>query len=126
MPTVQGIWEAGVRVYVAGPISNGDQFANIAAGIDAAHAIREHGHTPFVPHLTFAWHMRHPRPYADWLEYDLAWLDVCDALVRLPGESPGADQEVAAASERGIAVYFGLKRFLALGSLPLGEAKERA
>jgi hypothetical protein len=30
----------------------------------------------------------------------------CDAVLRLPGESTGADQDVAIARERGIPVYF--------------------
>ena len=32
--------------------------------------------------------------YETWMEYDLAWLGACEALLRLPGHSPGADREV--------------------------------
>jgi ABC-type sugar transport system substrate-binding protein len=32
-------------------------------------------------------------------------LQHCDAVLRLPGESTGADQDVAIARERGIPVY---------------------
>lgn len=35
-------------------------------------------------------------------------LERCDAVLRLPGESRGADQDVAIARGRGIPVYFGL------------------
>ena len=40
-------------------------------------------------------HLSHPRPYRVWTALDFAWLAVCDAAVRLPGHSPGADAEVA-------------------------------
>jgi hypothetical protein len=30
----------------------------------------------------------------------------CDAVLRLPGESTGADRDVAIAAERGIPVYY--------------------
>ncbi|TPW70314.1 DUF4406 domain-containing protein [Schumannella sp. 10F1B-5-1] len=35
-------------------------------------------------------------------------LQHCDAVLRLPGESRGADQDVAIARERGLPVYFAL------------------
>lgn len=56
-------------------------------------------------------------PNADWTvidlpAIDLAWVDVCDFVVRLPGESKGADAEVARAYERGIPVFFNLNSAL--------------
>jgi hypothetical protein len=33
-------------------------------------------------------------------------LEHCDAVLRLPGESSGADQDVAIAQERGLPVYY--------------------
>ncbi|GAG05287.1 unnamed protein product, partial [marine sediment metagenome] len=33
------------------------------------------------------------------------WLEVCDCVLRLPGESAGADLEVERAKELGIPVY---------------------
>lgn len=38
--------------------------------------------------------------------YDLAWLERCDALLRVPGPSAGADREVAHARERGLPTFF--------------------
>ena len=40
------------------------------------------------------WHLISLHEYKEWLGYDLSWLERCDALVRLPGESNGADGEV--------------------------------
>jgi hypothetical protein len=54
------------------------------------------------------WHVVAPHDYSFWCIYDLAWLEVCDVLLRLPGESPGADREVAFADEHGIPVVCNL------------------
>ena len=35
-------------------------------------------------------------------------LEHCDAVLRLPGESTGADQDVAIARRRGLPVYYSL------------------
>lgn len=102
-----------MRVYVAGPYSHGDVVLNIREAILASSQLLEAGHAPFCPHLTGLWHMLSPQAYERWLAYDLDWLDVCEALVLLPGYSPGADREVKAALERGIPVYHGVAHCLA-------------
>lgn len=99
-----------MRVYIAGPYSSGDQVLNVKAALDAAEDLVERGHIPFVPHLTAWWHFLHPKPYRWWIRYDNVWLLQCEAVVRLPGESPGADEEVALARSKGIPVYYGLSR----------------
>jgi hypothetical protein len=43
--------------------------------------------------------------FEDWMGLDLAWVEAADALIRLPGESVGADQEVALARKLGIPVF---------------------
>ena len=43
--------------------------------------------------------------HADWLDMDFAWVSVSDAVLRLPGESAGADRETAYAAERGVPVF---------------------
>src|SRR5262245_9980986 len=103
-----------MRVYIAGPLTaSGDSMENIRAALDAAQKVREAGHNPFVPHLNHFWHFLYPASYGEWMAYDLVWLDVCQALIRLPGESPGADIEVRYAKTRRILVYEGVDEFLA-------------
>jgi hypothetical protein len=102
-----------MRVYVAGPYSGGDTILNIRAAIRAASRIMDAGHAPFYPHLTGIWHLVSPKEYEQWLAYDFEWLRACEALVRLPGDSPGADREVETAKEEGIPVYLGVGAFLA-------------
>lgn len=105
---------AGVkRIYVAGPYTQPDPAANAARAVEAANRIFDAGYWPYIPHLTHFWHPQIPRPYEDWMALDLVWLEVCDALVRLPGDSPGADREVAQAQELGIPVFRGVGALLA-------------
>jgi len=100
-----------VYVYVAGPYSKGDVMDNIHRAIRAANWLMDAGYTPFVPHLTGIWHLVTPKPYWAWLEYDNKWLRKCDAVLRLDGESSGADKEVELALELGIPVYYDLLAF---------------
>ena len=93
------------RIYVAGPITLGDQAKNVRAGIDAADALLALGCFPYVPHLTHFWHIIHHHTHDEWLALDFAWLRVCDALLRLPGASVGADMETAFAREHGIPIF---------------------
>ena len=93
------------RVYVAGPYTHGDVAANVAAALRAADELIEAGFAPFVPHLSHFQHMAHPRPYRVWTALDFAWLAVCAAAVRLPGDSTGADAEVQWCRTHGIPVF---------------------
>jgi hypothetical protein len=100
------------KVFIAGPYTKGDVALNVRKAARAADRVWAAGFTPFLPHLTHLWHLISPHPYLDWLALDLEWLAVCDHLVRLPGESGGADGEVARALELRIPVYEGLEEFL--------------
>ena len=97
------------KIYLAGPISKGDLGYNIAQAIRAADVLMGMGAAPYVPHLTVYWQMMSamyhgPKmdDYEHWIPYDFAWLKASDALLRLPGESKGADMEMTMANPRGI------------------------
>lgn len=94
-------------VYVAGPInSSGIQNRNVRRACEVAERLRVAGLVPFLPHLNVLWDTICPEASdEEWLAWDFAWLEKCDALVRIPGVSRGADREVAFAMERGIPVY---------------------
>ncbi len=93
-------------VYIAGPYTHPDPVQNTHEVIRVAAELVDKGLvTPFVPHLTLLWHLVDPRPLDFWYEYDVAMLARCDALLRLPGDSTGADREVAFAKERGLPVF---------------------
>lgn len=100
-----------MRIYVAGPYTQGSEVENIRNAIDAAEQLVNRGHEPFVPHLNGFWHLAYPHDYETWMRVDMAWLRVSDALVLLPGHSPGAQREVALAHRLGIPVFAGLAPF---------------
>jgi hypothetical protein len=101
-----------VRVYIAGPYTKGDVAQHVRNAVEAADKLLKAGHLPYVPHLTHFWHLLFPGPYEQWMALDLGWLSTCQALVRLPGESKGADIEVAEARRLGIPVFDSVATFL--------------
>ena len=96
-----------MKVYIAGPMSHGDIAGNVRQAMDAAATLMQAGHAVYVPHLCHFMEISHPQPYELWLAQDFAWIAASDALIRLPGESSGADREAAFARERGIPVWEG-------------------
>jgi Domain of unknown function (DUF4406) len=92
------------RVYIAGPYTRPDPCVNTHRAVAAAQQLLDAGYAPFVPHLTHFWHTMIPGPREQWLELDLAFLPCCHAVLRLPGESAGADSEVREAVQLGIPV----------------------
>lgn len=101
---MSGIPHRRELVYIAGPYSKPDPCANTHQAIIVATRLSDLC-TPLVPHLSHFWHTVIPMPYSFWTGLDLDYLRRCDALLRLPGESPGADAEVEAALEWGIPVF---------------------
>lgn|SRR3990167_427647 len=92
------------RIFLSGPYTHGDVAVNVRTAIEAASKLTDAGYIVYLPHLSHFWHLLCPRPYEDWLKLDLAWLELCDAIVRLDGYSPGADGEIEEAKRRGILV----------------------
>jgi hypothetical protein len=101
------------KVYIAGPLSLGDPVLNIRKAIEVADRLLVMGHLPQIPHLTYFWHLISPKDYEAWLKMDFDWIETCDYLLRIPGESLGADREVEHANSKRIPVYFGLDHFIA-------------
>lgn len=100
-----------IRVYIAGPLfGSGRSTENVHAAVMAAERVRAFGAIPFVPHLYSLWDTISPKPESFWLQMDQAWLAQCDAMLRLPGESPGSDKEEAWCKEFGIPVFHEFER----------------
>lgn len=92
-------------LYMAGPYTNPDPVANTHAVCKAAmHVYEQTQWCPVVPHLSLLWHAVTPRHEVHWYEYDLHLLRKCDAIVRLPGASVGADNEIVFARNHGIEI----------------------
>jgi hypothetical protein len=116
--------QAPQLILIAGPYRSGtnddpERMANnLKALEEAAWPIFEAGHIPMIgewvalPVLSSAGATGGPLdPLAERVMYPTAerLLQHCDAVLRLPGESKGADQDVAIATQRGIPVYHALE-----------------
>lgn len=106
-------------VLIAGPYRSGTgddprlMAANLARLEEAAWPLFRAGHVPMIgewvalPVLRSAGADGPLDPFAEQVMYPTAarLLEHCDAVLRLPGESTGADQDVAIARQRGLPVY---------------------
>jgi len=97
-----------VVVYIASQYTIGDQAVNVRRQMDAADELMNLGLVPIAPLLSHFQHLVHPRPYQDWLKFDLELVLRSDAVLRLPGESKGADGEVGHANNYNIPVFYGI------------------
>ena len=95
-----------IKVYVAGPYTNGDTAINVRTALEVANNLADCGFAPYVPHLTHFWHLIFPRPYEFWLDLDNTFLPSCNCLLRLPGASAGADKEVELAQRLKLPVFY--------------------
>lgn len=122
------------KVYIAGPISKGCLLSNVNQATAAFVALAKLGFAPLCPHWSVyskpaerrdIYVERNGRPsfagsevfcvatamgnddmvHADWMGVDLPWVAVADAVLRLPGESTGADLETAHAARLGVPVF---------------------
>ena len=105
------------RVYVAGPISQGDEAVNVAVGMSFCDLLFDLGYSPFNPFLSSHWHEMTPRTWEEWLDYDKPWLLASDAVLRLPGPSKGADLEEEWARSEGIPVFLATSAFPVAASI---------
>ncbi|MES2156011.1 MAG: DUF4406 domain-containing protein [bacterium] len=93
-----------LRVYVAGPISS-DVFEGVHRGMRAGRQLFLDGLAPYVPH----WDALLFLPEGNWkpyLEWDLEYVALMEAVWRLEGESAGADLECDRALALGIPVFY--------------------
>ncbi len=114
------------RIYIAGPISKGNLAENVNRATAAFVALAKAGFAPFCPHWSCyaspatrvsehvvsnlgTVHGSEEMQHADWMGVDLAWVTVSDGVLRLPGESTGADMEVAEAKRLGLPVFESLQ-----------------
>jgi hypothetical protein len=106
-------------ILIAGPYRSGTgddpglMAANLARLEEAAWPVFRSGHVPMIGEWVALPVLRSARAggvldsLAEQVMYPTAQrlLEHCDAVLRLPGESTGADQDVAIARERGLPVY---------------------
>lgn len=98
-----------IKVYIASPYTLGDVAANVKRQIDCADELMNLGFAPFAPLYSHFQHMTHPRTYDEWMAVDFEWVEACDCLLRLDGESKGADLEVKHATTFGKKVFYSIE-----------------
>lgn len=93
------------RVYISGPITKGNRTENFAKAAHVQAALIGAGYATLNPMLT----MMHPEawtiPHNAWMENDLPWVEAANAVLRLPGESVGAELECEHARKHGIPIF---------------------
>lgn len=99
------MFDSRPRIYISGPISKGDKFDNLNQASDAHKWLIDNGFAPLNPILTMLIPWADDVEHKTWMECDLPWVEMADALFRLPGESDGADQEVRFARENDVPVF---------------------
>ncbi len=102
------------KIYIAGPYTS-DPIKNVSKAIDVAEELFNKGYAPFIPHLAHLWEAIYPKKYEDWIEYNYNWFMCCDAVLRFPGDSPGADTEVGWAKINGIPVFYSIEELKGWG-----------
>lgn len=103
------------RIYIAGKYSADniiDVLNNIRIGIRSSTEVFMRGYAVFCPWLDhqFAFHLREGEMInkSTYQAQSLAWLEVCDAMLALPGweSSGGTMREIARAKELNIPVFY--------------------
>jgi hypothetical protein len=96
-------------VYVAAPY-NSNPIHNTWQSMIYANQLVDLGLIPIVPHISsMLWNLHTPRPEAFWYQYTMELMRLCDAVVRFPGESKGAEAEIREAETMGILVFYNIK-----------------
>jgi hypothetical protein len=92
-----------MRIYLASPISSNPE-AILWVALENPNQIIDKGHNPYIPNLMYYLEERKEREYETWMTLDEEWLVTCEAVYRIPGESPGADREMKLAVDLGLLV----------------------
>ncbi|OWZ93237.1 DUF4406 domain-containing protein [Sinorhizobium sp. LM21] len=110
-------------ILIAGPYRSGtgDDPAKMAANLkrleESSYALFKAGHVPMIGEWVAlpVWHAAGGARIGDDLYEEIfhpvagRLLALCEAVLRLPGDSKGADNDVRIARERGIPVYYRLE-----------------
>ena len=96
-------------VYIASPYTKGDVAMNVRNSFLVADELVSLGFLPYAPLWTHFWHFLSPHTHDFWTKLDLEWVLKCDCVLRLPGESSGADAEVRFAIKNGMPVFYSIE-----------------
>jgi len=101
-----------IKVYIASPYWHENYIVrceNVMNQIHVANTLIDAGYAPFWPLHSHFVAQRYARAESEWLALSCEWVKQCDVLLRLRGESKGADEEVALAHDYEIEVYYDME-----------------
>jgi len=102
-----------LKIYIAAPYSaetEEERNKNVQVAIDAAIALFQKGHFPYIPHLTHwvdkrAKETKGAMEWEDYMKWHKPWLKICDAFLYF-GSSKGADLELQVAKDLGKSIFY--------------------
>lgn len=99
-----------IKVYLAGPYTfpKGEEQENVNRMIDYAQQIPDKFWV-YIPLLIHYIQIRHPKSYKYCMQYEQVAIDVCDCLLRMSGESKGADEEIKYIKKQGKPVFYSVE-----------------
>jgi hypothetical protein len=97
-----------IKVFISSPYTLGDKEENVKNSLEVADKLMSLGMPPFTPVLGHYQDIILPRDEEDWLAWDIEWMLMCDVVLRLPGKSVGADNEVKIAKENNMLVFYSI------------------
>jgi hypothetical protein len=106
------------RIYISGPISNGgkatpvERLQNVVVACSLAANLMDRGFSILCPQLTEYMARTVGRDFAHdvWMENDFPWVEVADAILRMPGQSLGSDMEVEHAHSHSVPVFYTIEQ----------------
>ena len=100
-----------IKVYIASPYS-GDVNKNVRRQMKTFDTLADEGYAPFIPQLYHFQDLMYPRIYHDWMKLCLEWVTSCDVVLRLKGDSEGADMEGSLAKRSDIPVVYSIEELV--------------
>lgn len=113
-----------IIVYIASPYRIGDRLENTFISMSMGHRLMDLGYHPIVPLLSHFMDEQHERPETEYLEYDFTVIkihaeaakygddDYVFVLLRLPGESRGAELEILLTQSLNVPVVYSIAELL--------------
>jgi hypothetical protein len=99
-------------VYISSPYSIGDKQENVKRQMYYSNLLIDAGMCPITPLLNHYQNELYPQEYDKWLSIDIELVRRADVVLRLSGESYGADAEEVEASANGIPICYNVEELL--------------
>lgn len=101
-------------VFIIGPLFTGDRkvTTNIEIAVKLADELVKNGICVYVPHLHFFWDLITPKTETHWLAYGQDIIQHCDAALRIPGRSNGAQSDEDFCLKIGKPVFYNMAEVL--------------